>query len=153
MLLTNMFSNMFLKVTPLDMSCPTLLANKAFSSVMCYHMCLQMFLLWKSFTKYSAAKWVFSSMSTCMYLQITTSYKSSSTFQADQWFSFSMFCLWHLSQMFCIFFALHSLQSNGFSQICFRLLNHALLLPQFDNFFKCFACFYAIFSQFLCAKM
>ena len=56
MLLTNMFSNMYLKVTPLDIPCPTLLANKAFSSVMCCHMCLQMFSLWKSFTKYSAAK-------------------------------------------------------------------------------------------------
>ena len=150
MILTNMFSNMFLKVTPLDMSCPTLLAKKAFSSVMCYHICLQMFSLWKSFTKYSAAKWVFTSMSTCMYLQITTSYKSSSTFQADQWFSFNMFCLWHLSQMFCIFLRCNPCSQMASHKYVSELLNHTLFLPQFDNFFNVLHC---IFIQFLCAKM
>ena len=98
MLLTNMFSNMFLQVTPLDISCPTLLANKTFSFAMCYNMCLQMFSLWKSFTTYFAAIWVFSNMSTCMFLTNPLPHVMH-----INGFPPACFHLCHLSQLFCIF--------------------------------------------------
>ena len=101
MLLNNIFLNMFLQVTPLDISCPTLLANKTFSFAMCYNMYLQMFSLWKSFTTYFAAIWVFSNMSTCMFLTNPLPHVMH-----INGFPPACFHLWHLSQLFCILFCL-----------------------------------------------
>ena len=116
MLLTNMFSNMHLQVTPLDISCPTLLANKTFSFAMCYNVCLQMFSLWKSFTTYFAAKWVFSSMSTCIFLTNPLPHVMH-----INGFPPACFHLWHLSQLFCISFCLALLAVKW-------LLTHMFLL-------------------------
>ena len=82
-LFTIMWLHMYCQVTPLDTSCPTLswvcVAIRGFQWLPAPH-CLQLTIFFLS------------SMYTLMLLQVTTSYKSCSTFFADKLFSSSM-CL------------------------------------------------------------
>ena len=105
-----------------NISCPTLLANKTFSFGMCYNMCLQMFSLWKSFTTYFAAKWVFSSMSTCIFLTNPLPHVMH-----INGFPPACFHLWHLSQLFCISFGLALLAVKWLLTYMFLLkVNHVV---------------------------